>query len=92
MMLMTDERPSESRLEAHGETPTIEVRVYLDGRLLERDLCESEIEAALAVEAWTEIDGIECEVDDLSIAHRPDEILEEPEPVRLAEDHPTEGR
>lgn len=72
-----------TRPEDHGETPAVEVRVYLHGRLLERELCESEVEAALAVNAWTAIDGIACEVDGLSIRHRPDDVLDEPEPAGL---------
>lgn len=73
---------SESRPADHGETPTIEVRVYRDGRLVERELCESEELAALVVDAWLEIEGVECEVDDLSIRHRPGDILE-PEPAEI---------
>lgn len=64
------------------ETPTVEVRVYRDGRLMHRELCESDEDAALVVEEWNEIEGTECEVDDLSSPHRPDQILdlEPPEP------------
>lgn len=76
---------SESRPQDHGETPTIEVRVYRDGQLVERELYESEDQAALAVEAWAEIEGVECEVDDLSIRHRPGDILE-PELAELETD------
>lgn len=71
---------NESRPQDHGETPTIEVRVYRDGRLAERELYESDDQAALAVEAWSEIEGVECEVDDLTIRHYPGDILE-PEPA-----------
>lgn len=66
-----------------GETPTIEVRIYRDGRLIRRELCESEGEAALVVEHWDEVAGTECEVDDLSARHTSDQILaaEPPEPL-----------
>ena len=70
------------RLEESGETPTIEVRVYRDNKLERVELCESEEAAATVVEAWAEVDGVECEVDDLSFRHRAGDILE-PE---LAED------
>lgn len=80
---------SEPRPEDLGETPTIEVRVYRDGRLIERELCESDEQAVLVVEAGEEIDGVECEVDDLSIRHRPGDVLE-PEPADVDRgDHPT---
>jgi len=59
-----------------GESPTVEVRVYRHGELTHRQLCESVEEAAAVVDAWSELDGVECEVDDLSVRHRPDEILE----------------
>lgn len=75
----------------HGETPTIEVRVYRDGRLIERELCESEERAALVVEAWQEIDGVECEVDDLSVRHGPEDILS-PEAPELEEEYPAAGQ
>ncbi len=62
--------------EPRDEAPTIEVRVYRDGELISRELCESEDEAALTVDTWTELEGVTCEVDDLSGSHHPDEILE----------------
>jgi hypothetical protein len=86
MTTMSESRPSD-----YGETPTIEVRVYHHGRLVERELCESEDEAMLVVDAWSEIEGVECEVDDLSIRHRPGDILE-PEPPELdTEQYPRAG-
>ena len=65
-----------------GETPTVVVRVYRDGRLLLEEPCESEDEASLVVEEWSERDGVTCEVDDLSVQHRTEDILapEPPEP------------
>lgn len=41
-------------------------------------LCESEEEASLVIEAWTELEGVTCEVDGLFADIRPDEILEPP--------------
>ncbi len=57
------------------EVPTIEVRVYRHGSLVHNELCESEEQAALVVDAWSELDGVECEVDDLSTRHHPGDIL-----------------
>ena len=74
--------------ETPGETPTIEVRVYRDAVLVHQELCESEEQAALVVDEWAELDGIECEVDDLSTHNRPGDIFE-PEPaVQGDEDYP----
>jgi len=80
---MTNVRP-----EDQGETPTIEVRVYRGADLLNRELCESEEQAAQVVREWEEVDGVECEVDDLSFRHRPGDVLE-PEPTELTnEEYP----
>lgn len=76
--------------EERGETPAIEVRVWRHGKLVHRELCESEDQAALVVESWTELDGVECEVDDLTVRHRPGEIAE-PEPPRAADEDYTEA-
>lgn len=50
------------------ETPLIEVRVYRFGHFIHGMVCESAEEAADAVHAWEEIDGVVCEVDD--VTHR----------------------
>lgn len=63
------------RPEDYGETPTVVVRVYRDGRLWLQELCESDDDASLAVDEWSELEGVTCEVDDLSVRHRADEIL-----------------
>ncbi len=65
--------------------PTIEVRVYRGGELISRELCESEDEASLIVDTWTELEGVRCEVDDLSAGNHPDEILESPLATGLEE-------
>lgn len=76
--------------EERGETPTVEVRVYRHGKLVHRELCESEEQASLVIEEWSELDGVECEVDDLSLRHEQGDILE-PEPAELREeDYPQE--
>lgn len=70
---------SESRPQDYGETPTVEVRVYRDGRLWLKELCESDDEAASVIEEWSQLEGVTCEVDDLSVRHRAGDILG-PEP------------
>jgi hypothetical protein len=73
------------------ETPTVEVRVYRDGRLVHRELCESDEHAALVVEEWSEVEGTGFEVDDLSSPHRPDQILDlEPSETGDDDAYPTE--
>ena len=78
--------------EERDEVPTFEVRIFRHGHLVHRELCESEEQAALAAEAWSEFEGVECEVDDLTVRHHPGEILE-PEPALGGEDeYPDRGR
>jgi hypothetical protein len=76
---------SELSIEERGEIPVIEVRVFRHGALVHRELCESEEQAALVVDDWAELDGVVCEVDDLTVRHGPDDILA-PEPAELDED------
>lgn len=58
------------------DTPTIEVRVYRDGNLVQRELCESDVEAAAVVDAWSEVEGIVCQVDDVSSESVPAGVLD----------------
>jgi hypothetical protein len=58
------------------ETPNVEVRVYRHGHLVARELCEDGDRVADVLDAWAELDGVECEVDDLSTRHHPGDILE----------------
>lgn len=67
------------------DTPTVEVRVYRQGELVRRELCESEEEAASVVQEWSELDGVTCEVDDLSVRHRAGDVLE-PDPALIDDD------
>ena len=71
--------------EERDETPTIEVRVFRHGELVHQELCESEEQASLVVDEWAQLDGVECEVDDLSVHHQPGDILE-PEVAELREE------
>jgi hypothetical protein len=61
------------------ETPTVEVRVYERGTLVERILCESLDDAADIVATWEEREGFTCEVEDLAEHHAPNDVLA-PEP------------
>ncbi|MBK9180951.1 MAG: hypothetical protein IPM45_15560 [Acidimicrobiales bacterium] len=69
-------------------SPTVEVRVFRRGDLVHRELCETEEEAALVVDEWSELDGVTCEVDDLSERHRGGDILEPLPPEPLGEEYP----
>jgi len=66
-------------------TPTIEVSVFRHGELVTRELCESEADAELVLATWAEIEGVTCQVDDLSYHHRPGDVLE-PEPAVLLDE------
>lgn len=70
------------------KSPTIEVRVYRDGTLVHSEFCETEDEAILVVDEWSEQPGVTCEVDDLSARHRTGDVLA-PEPPQTTVDHPT---
>jgi hypothetical protein len=84
-------RMTEQQVHDWDEAPTVEVRVFRHGELVHTELCESEEQAALVVEQWSELDGVQCEVDDLTVKHRPGDIFE-PEPaVAGDEDYPPAG-
>ena len=59
-----------------AEAPTVEVVAFRDGREVARELCDTPEDAALAVERLTEEPGVVCQVDDLSVHHRPRDIRE----------------
>jgi hypothetical protein len=67
------------------DSRTVEVVVFQHGAEIHRELCESAEEAALIVDRWSEQPGVECQVDDLSVHHRPEDILE-PTPDELGDD------
>lgn len=79
---------TEAEALAGDQFPTIEVRVYRDGLLVHSELCETEDEALLIVDEWSEQPGVTCEVDDLSVRHRGDDVLA-PEPPEPTVDYPT---
>lgn len=66
-------------------TPRIEVRIFRNGELVQREWCDSEDEATQVVDSWSELAGITCEVDDLTIRHHPDDVLA-PEPALPLDD------
>jgi hypothetical protein len=82
---------SDRFFEERDEAPTIEVRVFRHGELVHRELCESEEQAALVVDEWAELDDVECEVDDLSVRHRPGDILEPELAEQAEEDYPQQA-
>lgn len=65
--------------------PTIEVRIYRDGQLLDTELCESEEEAATVVKQWSDIENVYVLVDDLSAHHDPGDILA-PDELPMSDD------
>jgi len=67
------------------DAPTVEVRVFRHGVLVHQELCESEEQAALVVDEWSELDGVQCEVDDMSAEHGADDNVES-EPVPAGDD------
>ena len=67
------------------EAPTVEVRLYRQGELIHRELCQSEEQADLIIEAWSEMDGVSFEVDDLSARHTQGENSE-PEAIEAHEE------
>jgi hypothetical protein len=67
--------------------PAVEVTVYRDGAVIHRELCETDVDAEAVVEQWKEVDGTEIQVDDLSVHHRPTDILEPTESVVDERDH-----
>lgn len=49
-----------------GETPSIEVRVYSRGKLVYRQRCETESDAADVMDQWSELGDVSFQVDDLA--------------------------
>jgi hypothetical protein len=67
----------------------VEVRIYDHGRLLTRELCESEDDAAAVVERWSDVANLFVVADDISAKHGPHDILaHEDPPMDPDEDYP----
>lgn len=70
------------------DTPTCEVRIYREGRLVHTELCDSDRAAVEIAARWDEDAAVTIEVDDLTFRHRPGDILE-PEPsIPVDADYP----
>ena len=78
---MSDIRPTDA-----DEAGTIEVRVYRDEHLVQRELCRSSEDAAAFVERWEQADGVVCEIRDLSADEAGDEFFE-PETLEAGVDY-----
>ena len=59
--------------------PALQVNVYEEGRLVTQVACESAEDAAEVVAQYEAREGVECEVEDLSVHHGPEDVLA-PEP------------
>lgn len=70
------------------DSPTVEVRIYRGGQLVHTELCESDAEAADVADRWGEDASVTVEVDDLTIRHRPGDVLEPDPPVVGDFDYP----
>jgi hypothetical protein len=80
-----------SDMQADNPTPTLEVRVLRDGVLVKRELCETDDEANAVVDAWSEVEGVVCQVEDLTRSDAPAGVLD-PRPWEVdAEDATYEG-
>lgn len=69
-------------------TPTLEVRIYRDGALVQRELCESDEEANSVVDAWSEVEGIRFEIEDLARSTGAGGVLD-PQPWEVDADDAT---
>ena len=75
--------------DVQGSTiPTLEVRIYRDGALVQRELCESDEEANDVVDAWSEVEGIRFEIEDLTRSSTPAGVLD-PRPWEVDADDAT---
>ena len=70
-----------------SEAPTVVVSAYRDGERIDRVFCESAEEAAEAAAHFEETEGVRCVVEDLGVAHGPDDVLApEPEDAEILDD------
>ena len=56
-------------------TPSLELRIYHDGRLIGTELCESEEDAAAAVDHWSDGSDVTFVVEDLTTPNEPEDAL-----------------
>ena len=62
--------------EIQDSTPTVEVRVFRDGVLVQLELCESDDDARAVVDAWSEVEGVTCRIEDLVRDRAPAGVLD----------------
>jgi hypothetical protein len=65
-----------SEMQEKDTTPTLEVRILRDGAIVQRELCATEAEANAVVEAWSDVDGVTVEVEDLARSTRGAGVLD----------------
>ncbi len=82
---------SDSTSSEFGDGAAVEVIVFQHGAEIHRELCESTEQAATVVDLWSERDGVECQVDDLSIHHGPNDILEPSPDMDPDDEYPSDG-
>lgn len=58
------------------DNPTLEVRIYRDGVLTQRELVETDEEAAALVDTWSDVEGVRCEIVDLTRDREPGGVLD----------------
>jgi hypothetical protein len=65
-----------SEMQEKDTTPTLEVRILRDGVVVQRELCATEAEANAVVEAWSDVEGVVVEVEDLARSPRGAGVLD----------------
>jgi hypothetical protein len=76
---------------ADSTTPRLEVRILRDGVVVQRELCETDEDAAAIVDSWADTEGVVVEVEDLTRSGRAAGVLD-PRPWEVdAEDLVYEG-
>ena len=67
-------------------TPTLRVKVYERGHLVAAVLCESADEAAGVCAQWEDREGVESDLEDLSVRHGAFDVLAPEEDDTVPED------
>ena len=57
-------------------TPNLEVRIIRDGVVVQRELVETDDDARAMVDAWSEVDGVEVRIEDLTRTVAPSGVLD----------------
>lgn len=72
-------------MQGKDATPTLEVRIIRNGVVVQREMYETEEEADAVVEAWSDVDGVAVEVEDLVRSRSGAGVLD-PEPWEVDAD------